>query len=271
MTESVGQRTAPGRVDPATAAPVAAHVLLVDSFDSFTFNLVDELRRRGAEVAVWRNDLPAERLLALALALPAPRLVLLSPGPGAPGDAGSIVPLVRLALGRVAVFGVCLGHQAIVEALGGEVGPAGAVVHGKASRVDHDGQGFLRGLPRPLTVGRYHSLAARRVPPALVVRARAGEVVMAVEHRSARVAGVQFHPESILTPHGGALIDAVLAWAAGPPDRAAEDEDLGTGDQAHAGPGERDGDRAPGAGHEGATRAGAPPDARSVDGQERDA
>lgn len=192
------------------------NVFFVDNFDSFSFNLVDELRRRGCAVEVWRNDLPAAAALEKALALPAPRLIVLSPGPGAPRDAGCCVPLVRLAReAGVPLLGICLGHQALVEALGGTVGPAPAIVHGKASRVDHDGEGVFAGLERPLTVGRYHSLTATEVPDELIVRAHtaAGEVVMAVEHRTAKLAGLQFHPESILTPLGGPLLERILAWA----------------------------------------------------------
>jgi anthranilate synthase component 2/anthranilate synthase/phosphoribosyltransferase len=188
-------------------------VLLIDNFDSFSFNLVDELEKRDAAVAVWRNDVPAERALDLCLALPAPRLLVLSPGPGAPRDAGCTLELVRLCAGRVPVFGVCLGHQAIVEAFGGEVGFAGEVVHGKPASITHDGTGIFEGLPSPMVAGRYHSLAARKVPPELRVTARTGDVVMAVEHRTDPVAGVQFHPESILTPHGGTLIESVIRWA----------------------------------------------------------
>jgi len=192
----------------------APSVLFVDNFDSFTFNLVDDLRRRGAAVDVYRNDLAPGRALELALALPAPRLIVLSPGPGHPAEAGCCLELVRLARGRIPLFGVCLGHQAIVEALGGRVGPAGAVVHGKADAVEHEGGPLFRGLPSPVTVGRYHSLAALEVPAELRVTARTGDVVMAVEHRTERLAGVQFHPESILTPGGVALLGNVVAWAA---------------------------------------------------------
>lgn len=187
--------------------------LLIDNFDSFTFNLVDELRRRGVDVSVWRNDLSAEEALARALALPAPRLLVISPGPGAPAHAGCCVPLVRLACGRLPVFGVCLGHQAMVEAFGGRVGFAGEVVHGKTASVTHDGVGPFAGLPSPLLVGRYHSLAAEIVPPELRVTARCGDLVMAVQHRSAPLFGVQFHPESVLTPRGGALMGGMVAWA----------------------------------------------------------
>jgi anthranilate synthase/aminodeoxychorismate synthase-like glutamine amidotransferase len=192
------------------------NALFIDNFDSFTFNLVDELRRRGVTVQVWRNDLAPEEALARALALPAPRLVLLSPGPSSPAEAGCCVPLLRLAAGQVPVFGVCLGLQCMVEAFGGVVSFAGEVVHGKASPVTHDGSGLFAGLPSPLTVGRYHSLVGRTIPPELRVTARCGELVMAAEHRVHRIAGVQFHPESILTPLGGALIDNVLRWAAAP-------------------------------------------------------
>jgi anthranilate synthase component II len=160
------------------------NVLFIDNFDSFTFNLVDELRKRGARVEVWRNDVPAERALALALALPEPRLIVLSPGPGTPAEAGCCIPLIRLAAGKVPLFGVCLGHQAIVEAFGGTVGFAGEVVHGKASWIEHAGTGLFAGLPSPFRAARYHSLAATVVPQDLVV-----------------------------TPVGGPLIERVLEWA----------------------------------------------------------
>ncbi|MDY0061404.1 MAG: anthranilate phosphoribosyltransferase [Myxococcota bacterium] len=196
-------------------------VLFIDNFDSFTFNLVDELAKRGAAVHVYRNDLPAAQALALALALPAPRLIVLSPGPASPREAGCCVELCRLAEGQVPLFGVCLGHQALVEAYGGEVGYAGETVHGKIAQVHHRGRHVFAGLPSPFAAGRYHSLAARRVPPELEVLATArrldggdGELVMAVAHRQAPLLGVQFHPESVLTPEGGRLLERVLDWAA---------------------------------------------------------
>ncbi len=194
------------------------NVLFIDNFDSFTFNLVDELEKRGAAVEVWRNDVPAPRALAMAAALPAPRLIVLSPGPGAPAAAGSCVALCRLVAASptpLPLFGVCLGHQALVEAFGGEVGFAGEVVHGKATQLEHDDSPPFTGLPNPMTVGRYHSLVGRRIPDTLEVTARAGELVMAVRHKRAPLLGVQFHPESILTPAGGKLMEGVLAWARG--------------------------------------------------------
>ena len=190
------------------------NVLFIDNFDSFTFNLVDEFCRRGCSVDVWRNDIPAERALALVEALPSPRLIVLSPGPSSPEKAGCCVDLVRLAVGRVPLLGVCLGHQALVVALGGVVGGAGGIVHGKSSLMEHDGATVFAGLPSPMPVGRYHSLAALRVPDCLRVSATCGDIVMAVEHRRHRMVGLQFHPESILTPQGGRLLENVLAWAA---------------------------------------------------------
>jgi anthranilate synthase component 2 len=185
--------------------------LFIDNFDSFSFNLVDELEKRDAQVEVWRNDVSVERALA---ELSDKQLLVLSPGPGTPAEAGSCIELVRAASGRVPIFGVCLGHQVIVEAFGGKVGFAGEVVHGKSARIDHDKSGPLAALPSPMHAARYHSLAALELPEVLRATARTGDVVMAVEHVSAPVFGVQFHPESILTPHGGTLMAEVMRWAA---------------------------------------------------------
>ncbi|MGM0555943.1 MAG: anthranilate synthase component II [Myxococcota bacterium] len=188
-----------------------ANVLFIDNFDSFSFNLVDEFTSRGCRVDVWRNDISAERAIELALALPQPRLLVLSPGPRTPTDAGCCIELARRAIGHIPLFGVCLGHQVLVEALGGSVGRAEAIVHGKASGIDHDGAGIFEGLPHPFPVGRYHSLAAHSLPDALECSARFEDTVMAVEHADHLAWGVQFHPESILTTHGPRLIDNVLS------------------------------------------------------------
>ncbi|HET7745640.1 MAG TPA: aminodeoxychorismate/anthranilate synthase component II [Gaiellaceae bacterium] len=185
-------------------------VLMVDNYDSFTYNLVHLLEELGADVDVdvRRND---EVDVARAKALSPDRLVV-SPGPGRPAGAGSSVELIRALGPSTPTLGVCLGHQAVVEAFGGDVGPARALLHGKASVIEHDGRGIFSGLPRELAVGRYHSLAATRVPDELEVTARArdGEV-MAVRHRTHPIEGVQFHPESVLTPDGRALLANFLA------------------------------------------------------------
>jgi anthranilate synthase/aminodeoxychorismate synthase-like glutamine amidotransferase len=177
-------------------------ILLVDNYDSFTYNLAHLFEELGAEVTVLRNDaIDADGAEQLA-----PSHLVISPGPGRPGEAGASVEIVRRLGPRVPTLGVCLGHQAIVEAFGGEIGQAGRLLHGKASSVTHDGRGIFEGIPDPLEGGRYHSLAATRVPDSLEVCATAedGEV-MAVRHREFPVIGIQFHPESVLTPDGPTL------------------------------------------------------------------
>ncbi len=177
-------------------------ILLVDAYDSFTYNLDHLFRELGADVLVRRSDeIDADEAEQLA-----PSHLVLSPGPGRPGDAGNVLDIVRRLSPRVPTLGVCLGHQAIVEAFGGEIGQARELVHGKATTVRHDGQGLFRGLEPDFPAGRYHSLAATRVPESLDVSATSpdGEV-MAVRHRELRIDGVQFHPESVLTPSGPQL------------------------------------------------------------------
>ena len=185
------------------------HLLFIDNFDSFTFNLVDAFCVLGAEVEVHRNSITAPDALAIAAARHT-RLIVLSPGPGAPEDAGCCVDLIRAAAGRIPLFGVCLGHQAIVTALGGVVGPAGEIVHGKKSRIRHTQHPLFNGLPEEIEVGRYHSLAALTLPRELEVIANCGSIVMAVAHKKLPVYGVQFHPESILTTHGQRLLSNLL-------------------------------------------------------------
>lgn len=192
-------------------------VLFIDNFDSFVFNLVDEFKRRGAEVEVWRNDLPAQKAIEMAMAMKAPRLMVLSPGPGTPESAGNNMEIIRTAPDELPLFGVCLGHQAMVAALGGEVSGAHEIVHGKSGVITHDGKGIFKGLPSPMTAARYHSLVGKVIPRELTVTARIGDMVMGVRHVSKKMAGVQFHPESVLTPFGGRLIQNVMDWAADSP------------------------------------------------------
>jgi anthranilate synthase/aminodeoxychorismate synthase-like glutamine amidotransferase len=174
-------------------------ILLVDNYDSFTYNLSHLFGELGAEVVVRRNDAidadEAERL--------APSHLVVSPGPGRPSAAGATVEIVRRLAPHVRTLGVCLGHQALIEAFGGEIGPARKLVHGKASLISHDGRGLFQGLPEDFLAGRYHSLAATRIPEELEVSATCtdGEI-MAVRHRELPADGVQFHPESVLTPIG---------------------------------------------------------------------
>lgn len=188
-------------------------VLVVDNDDSFVFTLVDYLAQLGADVDVVRSrDIPPG---SEHHELSAYDAVLLSPGPGAPGDAGASLAIVRAAEhARIPLLGVCLGHQAIAEAYGGVVATASELMHGKTSSVAHDGSVLFDGIPTPFTAGRYHSLVVSEtdLPPEIRVTARTeGGVIMAIEHRDAPVRGVQFHPESVLTEGGHRLLANWLA------------------------------------------------------------
>lgn len=188
-------------------------VFVLDNYDSFTYNLVQYLGELGAKVEVRRNDeLTVEEVEALQ-----PDRILLSPGPCTPGEAGILVPLIKHMAGKAPILGVCLGHQAIGEAFGGDVVRARHLMHGKTSPVEHDGKGVFTGLPTPLTCTRYHSLivAEDTLPDELVVTARSMEqngdgktssVIMGLRHRSLPIEGVQFHPESVLTEGGRQMI-----------------------------------------------------------------
>jgi anthranilate synthase/aminodeoxychorismate synthase-like glutamine amidotransferase len=194
---------------------MSAQLLLIDNYDSFTYNLVQAFLVLGARVDVYRNDaLTVEAAQALN-----PTHLVVSPGPGRPEDAGHSLAMIGAFAGKIPVLGVCLGHQAIVHHYGGRVVPAASLMHGKTSWVHHDGTGLFAGLPDPFEAGRYHSLAASRkhVPEALLVTARTNEgEIMAVRHRTLAVVGVQFHPESVLTPLGPQLLENFLALSANP-------------------------------------------------------
>jgi anthranilate synthase/aminodeoxychorismate synthase-like glutamine amidotransferase len=180
-------------------------LLLVDNYDSFTYNLVQAFLVIGAEVLVHRND---QITLAEADALQ-PTHLCISPGPGTPYDAGVSMDMIRHFAGRLPILGVCLGHQSITEAFGGKVVRNSRLMHGKTSPIEHDETGVFEGLPTPLEVGRYHSLVAQpaSMPPELLVTARTAEgEIMGLRHRDLMIEGVQFHPESVLTPQGPAML-----------------------------------------------------------------
>ncbi|MDU4311502.1 MAG: bifunctional anthranilate synthase glutamate amidotransferase component TrpG/anthranilate phosphoribosyltransferase TrpD [Klebsiella michiganensis] len=173
-----------------------ADILLLDNIDSFTYNLADQLRSNGHNVVIYRNSVPAQALIERIGTMKNP-VLMLSPGPGTPSEAGCMPELLTRMRGKLPIIGICLGHQAIVEAYGGYVGQAGEILHGKASSIEHDGQAMFAGLSNPLPVARYHF----------------NGMVMAVRHDADRVCGFQFHPESILTTQGARLLEQTLAWA----------------------------------------------------------
>lgn len=197
------------------ATDIQPTVFLLDNFDSFTYNLVDQFRSLGLNVSVYRNDLSASRILELMQqqAKQSPVLLVLSPGPGAPHEAGCLIELIGLCRGQFPIIGICLGHQALIEQYGGSVGLAGQTVHGKSSSINHKGEGPFAGLPNPLPVARYHSLVGHLVTGGLSVIADFEGLPMAVMDEANRVLGLQFHPESILTTDGARLLRQSLAWA----------------------------------------------------------
>ena len=183
-------------------------MLLVDNYDSFTYNLAHLLEELGSDVVVRRND----EVDAAAAAGLGPTHLVVSPGPGRPAESGATLDIIRRLAPTTPTLGVCLGHQAIVEAYGGEIAGATRLLHGKSSEIEHDGRGIFAGLPQGFSAGRYHSLAATRIPNELEVSARSDDgEVMGVRHRTLPVDGVQFHPESVLTlPLGRDLLSNFL-------------------------------------------------------------
>ena len=191
---------------------MVTRVLVIDNYDSFVYNLVQELGELGADPVVHRND----AIDVTGIRAAAPDLILISPGPGRPEDAGVSMAVIEELAGVIPILGVCLGHQAIGQVFGGDVVQAPSLMHGKTSAIHHDGKGVFVGLPDPFTATRYHSLVVEpsTMPADLEVTARTSDgVIMGVRHRTLAVEGVQFHPESLLTPEGPSLLANFLAVA----------------------------------------------------------
>lgn len=187
-------------------------VLFIDNFDSFTYNLVDEFAKRKCPTLVYRADTPLSQLVEAAEQFQ-PDLLVLSPGPGNPSTAGVTLQAIDHFHTKLPIFGVCLGHQAIVQYFGGTISHAPCVMHGKASRITHNGKSIFENLENPLHAGRYHSLCAVTLPDCLEETASFEGVVMGIQHKTLPIYGVQFHPESILTPTGGKIIENILKIA----------------------------------------------------------
>jgi anthranilate synthase/aminodeoxychorismate synthase-like glutamine amidotransferase len=187
-------------------------VLFIDNFDSFTYNLVDDFCKRNCRAKVYRADTELEELKVLAAEF-GPDLLVISPGPGTPDTAGVSLPAVGHFKDKVPIFGVCLGHQVVVQYFGGKISHAPEPMHGKPSKVTHNGKGVFAGVENPLQAGRYHSLCVVELPDCLQQTAEFEGIVMGARHKELPIFGVQFHPESILTPAGGKIIENVLSIA----------------------------------------------------------
>lgn len=189
-----------------------ANILFIDNFDSFTYNLVDQFRTLGHDVTIYRNSLSAETIEQAVKQLENP-VIVLSPGPGVPSEAGCMPELIQRLKRKVPMIGICLGHQAIVEAYGGTVAGAGEIIHGKVSMMLHDNHPTYQNLPSPFAIARYHSLVATHVSDALTVTAQVDGLVMSVVEENHKVCGFQFHPESIMTTYGATLLENTIRWA----------------------------------------------------------
>ena len=187
-------------------------VLFIDNFDSFTYNLVDDFCKRDCQARVYRADTDLEELKQLADEF-SPDLLVISPGPGTPDSAGVSLSVVDYFKDKLPIFGVCLGHQVIAQYFGGKIGHAPVPMHGKPSRVTHNQEGIFAGVENPLQAGRYHSLCVTELPECMEQTAEFEGIIMGAEHKQLPIFGVQFHPESILTPAGGKIIENVLSVA----------------------------------------------------------
>lgn len=186
-------------------------VLFIDNFDSFTYNLVDEFQKRNCEVLVYRNTIDM-KIIEQTFKKFKPNLIVISPGPGTPKQAGISKEIIKKYHETIPIFGVCLGHQCIIEVFGGRIDKAVETVHGKPSKITHDNIDIFKGIENPFQAGRYHSLVGYDIPYCLEISARTvdRDLVMAVRHKEFPVIGVQFHPESILTPIGGLIIKNLI-------------------------------------------------------------
>ncbi|CAL4326067.1 glutamine amidotransferase-related protein [Buchnera aphidicola] len=189
-----------------------ANILLLDNIDSFTYNLVEQIRNKNHYVLIYRNTVNKKVIVNSLNSMSNP-ILMLSPGPSTPKNAGCMLNLINEIKGKYPIIGICLGHQAIVEAYGGVIGYAGEIFHGKASLINHDGLEMFEGLPQPLPVARYHSLICNKIPKKFIINSYFNDMIMSVRNNIDYVCGFQFHPESILTTSGALLLEQIIHWS----------------------------------------------------------
>lgn len=188
------------------------NIILLDNIDSFTYNLVDQLRNNKHQVLVYNNTIPISVILN-SLKIMLNPVLMLSPGPGYPNKAGCMMKLIKILKGQIPIIGICLGYQAIIESYGGHISESKEIFHGRSSLIYHDTLAMFSNMPNPLLVGRYHSLVGSRIPSTLKINAYYNKyTAMAVRHDSDKICGFQFHPESILTTHGTQLLNQTITW-----------------------------------------------------------
>lgn len=189
------------------------NIILLDNYDSFTYNLVDQLRSQKHQVLIYTNKLPTSIIMNKLMNITNP-ILLLSPGPGFPENSGCMMNLIKKLKGQIPIIGICLGYQAIIQSYGGQISKSSKIFHGKPSLIYHDESAMFSNIPNPLLVGRYHSLIGINIPENLKINAYYNKrIAMAVRHEHDRVCGFQFHPESILTTHGTLLMHQTIKWA----------------------------------------------------------
>ncbi len=189
----------------------SAHILLIDNFDSFTYNLVDQFRILGLKTSIYRNHIPYQKIINIIQDYINPILVF-SPGPSTPDKAGNMPELIQHFKGKLPILGICLGHQAIIEAYGGSIGKANQIFHGKTSNITTTPHPVFSGLSNPLIVGRYHALIGTKIPKSLKIIAKHQNQIMSIAHKTDKTIGYQFHPESILTTQGETLLKNTIKW-----------------------------------------------------------
>ncbi|WP_343189654.1 aminodeoxychorismate/anthranilate synthase component II [Buchnera aphidicola] len=190
-----------------------ANILLIDNFDSFTYNLVEQLRNYNHNVFIYRNNISLNIIIKKLTNMFCP-ILMFSPGPGIPSKAGCMPKLLSLFKGKIPMIGICLGHQAIVEMYGGKIIFAKKIIHGKTSFITHDNKEMFKNIKNPISVGRYHSFITKKIPSSLIINAiTSKKIVMSVRNNLDRICGFQFHPESILTTEGEKLLNKTIKWA----------------------------------------------------------
>ncbi|QJC29405.1 anthranilate synthase component II [Enterobacteriaceae endosymbiont of Plateumaris pusilla] len=189
-----------------------SNIFILDNIDSFTYNLVDQIRSLNHKVIIYRNNIPINFLLKKLSKIKNP-ILLLSPGPGLPSNAGFMPDLLKILIGKLPIIGICLGHQAIIESYGGYIIRAKKILHGKSSAIIHDNKAMFFGIKNPMNVARYHSLIVDKIPNILTINSKYKNIIMSFRFNYNRICGFQFHPESILTPDGNILIKQTIRWA----------------------------------------------------------